>query len=602
MAAVVAYAQLASMIFFAVSKVGDPATARPLTIYSYWYWYGEDARFAKYLWIALGGALVGFIIPALFLFTPKKRSLHGDAKWAGRPEIKRIGLFNNHGVIVGQYGNRMLMHAGTGGVSPHVYLAAPTGSGKTQGVMLPNLLNWPGSVVALDIKGELYARTAGYRAAHGQAVHYLNFSPRDGKGDQYNPFEYVSDDPDFRVGDIAKITAYLIPLPEGDPFWVNQGRQLFLGLALYFYGVNEVPTLPKIRNLLLTPEGIQAWCRNLIGSEGRRVHHPECLRTLGAFAASAENTATGIRDTVASALLPVVNEVTAAILSGNSFDLRTLRSRATSIYLVVMPPDREQVAPLVRLFFQQLVDLNSDIEFGRDPSHKHRILLAMDEFATIGRVPAIAEGIAYIRSYGFTLLSVVQSPSQLNGLYRQDAAKAFTDNFGCTVFYTPGPRDLVTAEEISKILGFQTVAGISQSKRTAWTLDHDHKSQTTSDQRRALMLPQEVLRLPQKREIVIVAGANPILGKKLWTEKHRGLAARFAQPPVPAPLPALTPAPSRELTPTREPAPADMANLNEMTLDDFSLDFSDIEIPGDPMTPAEIEKLCSQIYAHVSPA
>ncbi len=44
-------------------------------------------------------------------------------------------------------------------------LSAPTRSGKGVGVVIPNLLNWPDSVVVLDIKGENFDITAGYRAA-----------------------------------------------------------------------------------------------------------------------------------------------------------------------------------------------------------------------------------------------------------------------------------------------------------------------------------------------------------------------------------------------------------------------------------------------------
>ena len=44
-------------------------------------------------------------------------------------------------------------------------------SGFKVGVVIPNLLNWPDSVVVLDIKRENFQATAGFRAAHGQAVH-----------------------------------------------------------------------------------------------------------------------------------------------------------------------------------------------------------------------------------------------------------------------------------------------------------------------------------------------------------------------------------------------------------------------------------------------
>ncbi len=42
-------------------------------------------------------------------------------------------------------------------------IIAPPGSGKTAAVAVPNLLNVPSSCVVLDIKGELFDLTAGYR-------------------------------------------------------------------------------------------------------------------------------------------------------------------------------------------------------------------------------------------------------------------------------------------------------------------------------------------------------------------------------------------------------------------------------------------------------
>ncbi len=46
---------------------------------------------------------------------------------------------------------------------PLVLVVAPPGTGKTSGIILPNLFTVPNSTLALDIKGELYAKSAGYR-------------------------------------------------------------------------------------------------------------------------------------------------------------------------------------------------------------------------------------------------------------------------------------------------------------------------------------------------------------------------------------------------------------------------------------------------------
>ena len=90
-------------------------------------------------------------------------------------------------------------------------VSAPTRSGKGVGVVVPNLLNWPDSVVVLDIKGENYDITAGYRAEHGQAVYA--FSPFDeaGRSHRWNPLTAVRTSTMHRVGDLLTIGQYLRP-------------------------------------------------------------------------------------------------------------------------------------------------------------------------------------------------------------------------------------------------------------------------------------------------------------------------------------------------------------------------------------------------------
>ncbi|MGL2859346.1 type IV secretory system conjugative DNA transfer family protein, partial [Helicobacter pylori] len=63
-----------------------------------------------------------------------------------------------------------LLYKGLNSLKPTYYdaplstlIIAPPGSGKTAAVAVPNLLNVPSSCVVLDIKGELFDLTAGYR-------------------------------------------------------------------------------------------------------------------------------------------------------------------------------------------------------------------------------------------------------------------------------------------------------------------------------------------------------------------------------------------------------------------------------------------------------
>ena len=59
------------------------------------------------------------------------------------------------------HGRAFLGWAGDG----HVLTVAPTRSGKGVGLVIPNLLHYPGSVIVIDPKGENYAVTHRYRVA-----------------------------------------------------------------------------------------------------------------------------------------------------------------------------------------------------------------------------------------------------------------------------------------------------------------------------------------------------------------------------------------------------------------------------------------------------
>ena len=176
----------------------------------------------------------------------------GKAEHAGPPaaavgpaEVDRAGLTGGDGqpgILIGRHRGRFLSLPG----QLSVMLSAPTRSGKGVGVVIPNLLNWPDSVVVLDIKGENFDVTAGYRAAHGQAVYA--FSPFDegARSHRWNPLTAVRSSPLHRVGDLLTIGQVFFPNDGGgtssEAFFNDQARNLFLGIGLYLL---ETPALPR---------------------------------------------------------------------------------------------------------------------------------------------------------------------------------------------------------------------------------------------------------------------------------------------------------------------------------------------------------------------
>src|SRR6185437_15441056 len=92
-----------------------------------------------------------------------------------------------------------------------------------------------------------------------------------------------------------------------------------------------------------------------------------------------------------------------------------------------------------------------------------------------------------------------------------------------------------------------------------------HRSVSVSEQRRPLMLPQEVRSLGKDREIVFTEDTPPILCRKIRYYRVAALRNRVRKPPV---VPAIQL--RRDGTPDREGAaePSEPANLTDASVSD----------------------------------
>jgi type IV secretion system protein VirD4 len=189
----------------------------------------------------------------------------------------------------------------------------------------------------------------------------------------------------------------------------------------------------------------------------------------------------------------------AAATSMSDFDLRDLRRRPMSIYVRVQPGNIERMRPFLRLFFNQLLTLNTDRTPTQDPSLNVPVLLMLDEFARLGHMKALAEAAQFIRGYGLRLALVVQNKAQLRAIYGKDGAADIFDNLGAEVVY--GTTDLELAQELEKRLGDDTINVTTLNRPRFWSwMKWDKQSAAEHPHRRPLMLAQELGRLPDNEQ------------------------------------------------------------------------------------------------------
>ncbi len=514
----------------------DARAASPLTLARYAYYYGDRPEVSHRIWLCSGAGIAVIVLTGLPLWLPKRRSLHGDARFATLAEIRGAGLLAEQGVLLGKVGRRYLTMGGQQGVA----LAAPPRAGKGTGIVVPNLLNWSGSLVCIDIKRENWELTAGYRARCGQACYLFDPFAEDGRTTRWNPFTYVSEDPRRRLNDLQRIAEMLYPDPPNvDPFWTASARSLFLGISLYLF---ETPSLLKTigevlrQGMASDDEGFgQHWKRIV---EGRQSHDrplsSQCVRALYNVIDLAPVTASSIRVTFTSRLDLWLNPILDAATSASDFDLRELRSKPISLYIGVNPDDLHRLRPVLNLLCQQAIGLQTRELPERNPALRYQVLMMLDEFTALGRIPIIAEAISYLPGYNVRVVLVIQALAQLREVYGVHNSETMLKSLAARIMFAP--KDFADAREISDELGFLTVKVQSFSKPLMSFDSRSHRSRSVnvSEQRRALLLPQEVKELGTEEALITYEGLRPIRCRKIRYYKERAFRERLMPPP---PLP-----------------------------------------------------------------
>ncbi|MDR2207465.1 MAG: type IV secretory system conjugative DNA transfer family protein [Azoarcus sp.] len=532
-----------------------PSMSLPINVVK----YSQNKKIKGFGILAL---IVSFGLPVLLfggvgiaVFLPKHRELHGSAKLASTADLRKSGLLQPDknddkypSLVVGKAGKQFLLFRG----QQFMFLSAPTRSGKGVGIVIPNLLHYRDSVVVLDVKEENYKVTAGFRAACGQEVY--RFAPDDEKfkTDCWNPLDYVRHDPMLRIKDLMSITNILYP--PSDDVWNSTAESLFLGLALYILDTAKerdnlnIATIKKYKTSLSFLADEKTF---LAYVESRKSYEPlsaDCIQHLLAYAKTVEKMRSSIDISFDKPLGIFSDPITAQATSKSTFDLRDVRKRRMSIYVVIRPANIDKFGQFLNLFFQQLLVLNMDELPEENPELKYQCLLLLDEFPAMGRVAIIEKACAYMAGYNMRLLLIFQSKSQVEDrkLYDKTGAQTMLTNMALQVCYAP--RDDQDAKDYSEMIGYMTEKSTSKSRQLGLS-KNGGQSESESDQRRAVLLPQEVKAIGIEKEIISLENMVPALVDKIRWYKEPVFMRRANMPLPPAPDQSSTEQPENTIEP-----------------------------------------------------
>ena len=459
------------------------------------------------------------------------------------PHRKLKAKLREPGLLIGRHPTKDEYLASYG--QTFALLAAPPGSGKGVGIIIPNLLTYPDSVIVNDPKLENWTKTAGFRQAAGHECY--RFSPHLLETHRYNPFDYVRRDELYRLGDIKKLSAsWFVPDNPKNAGFYRQAGGIFNALLLYMLETPSIPCNPaQLYRLQAKGTQLGEWVRETIDMRNESGHplSDETQREMGRIVTLSQSESgfpivTGILDEKMSAF----SEYTVAYAtSASDFDFRDVRKKRMSIFFSIpsAPSEMKKFAFLMNSFFSHVIESNAyelpeegPVDENGELELKYQVLLVMDELAVMGVIEALKIAPALMRQYNIRFLLICQNKEQLRSddLYGHEGANAIIKALHIEIVYAPA--DEKDAREYSERLGTTTYIDENDSKSFGKS---SSRSRNKSKHARALMLPQEIKDMPYENQLIFIQPTknNPsvqIYARKIMWYEDELLASRANMP------------------------------------------------------------------------
>lgn len=422
------------------------------------------------------------------------------------------------------------------GLTEHIMVYGATGAGKTRGFVKPFILQCADkrstqeSLICVDPKGEVYESMSSFLREQGYEVRMFNLLDME-NSDAWNCLSGIEKDKDLVQSIAEVIIKNTSNANERQDFW--EKAELNLLMALMHYVATQ--TIPGTTELLPIQQRSLGAIYRMLSNESfadleRRFEalpkgHP-ALAPYGIFKLANRqiwgNIAIGLGNRLSVFQNPLVDKIT----SYNEIDL-TLPGKKPCAYFCCISAQDSSLEFLSSLFFSQL--FARLIEYGRRHGNHGRLPMTvnvcLEEFCNIGKLPDFKRVLNFCRGSGIFCQLIVQSIPQLQDRYPKTE---WEELIGCTdIQICLGCNDVDTATYISKKCGMVTIKVENNQMPLLPLFSPVYSStrpysQTKSNTQRALMLPDEIMRMDNQESLVLLRGQKPLKLYKITPDEHPG--------------------------------------------------------------------------------
>ena len=472
--------------------------------------------------LGLGGLMGILVVRGIMTRTSEQLSLaKGSTQWGSAQALKKPVK----GLLLGKTGADYLRYDGDG----HLLTVAATRSGKGVGTVMPNLLNYEGSMLVTDPKGENYAVTAAWRRDDlGQNIVALDpfrlTESCDTEGASLNPMDFI----DIKGEDYVETAMMLADMIIGrgqqaeESHWRMEAKGLLLSFILYVAETEEFRDerhLITVRRLLTQDSNaMEDTLHAMTESPLPQVKEGACR-----IEQKADRERSGVFSTAQSHTHFLSSPRMQHVLTDTNCDLEDLRRGKMTGYIILPREYLSAFAPWLRLMISSCYYACTH-HAAKKPRPAQRVVFLLDEFANLGYMQNIKEAVSLGGGYGLTMWLILQDLAQLKREYHSEW-ESFLAN--CEVIQAFAVQDPFTSQKITQLLGEMSIWQRRLNKGQEGRLGRMRAGYEEGS--RPLLKPDELRRLHPARQLLLVRPYQPVAADKLVYYKDPLTASR-AQP------------------------------------------------------------------------
>jgi type IV secretion system protein VirD4 len=371
-----------------------------------------------------------------------------------------------------------------------VLVIGPSQSGKTRSVIIPTLLEYPGSVVSTSTKPDVLQATMNARSTRGQVW-------------QFDPTGHAQRVPGVRTlrwsplacsrdwdGALLMARAMVDGSTAGagttdGTHWAKRAQALLAGI-LHAAAITDQPMRTVIG--WVTSHDIDSPLNGLRDHAGV----PLALDVLTGVANTETRERSSIFSTTADALDAYTSHAALEAAQDHNFDTSVFVASGDTVYIHAAAESQRMAAPLV-------CGLLAEIRRATYQAHAQgrlagRVLFALDEVANVAPIAELPQIASEGGGQGLLLLAVLQDLSQARARWGT-VADGFLTLFG-TKLILPGVADRRTLETVSTALGEYDRKVVSETRAQVPGRFGTQRSYSHSTQRTRVLSPGEIANIP----------------------------------------------------------------------------------------------------------